>query len=131
MPTYQEEFQHSPADPSGYWLERAAGVHWSTPPTQGIDSSNTPFNTWFADGEINACYNALDYHVENGRGDQVALIHDSPITSSCTTLSYRHLRDEVARFAGVLKAEGIDEDPSVLDDITQCLRSLGLAKEHS
>ncbi|ASJ75081.1 propionyl-CoA synthetase [Granulosicoccus antarcticus] len=114
MTTYQEEFQRSLDDPAAYWLERAKDVHWSTPPSQGIDSSRSPLNTWFADGEINACYNALDVHVENGRGDQPALIHDSPVSSSQSTLSYRELLDQVALFAGVLKASGIDRGDRVM-----------------
>ena len=69
MTAYQEEFQRSLADPSSYWLEKANEVHWFKTPQQGIDASRSPYNTWFADGEINACYNALDIHVENGRGE--------------------------------------------------------------
>lgn len=114
MPNYHAEFQRSLNDPSAYWLERAKDVHWYKAPTQGIDSSHSPFNTWFADGEINACYNALDIHVENGRGEQAALIHDSPVTDSQSTLSYRELRDQVAQFAGVLQAEGIERGDRVM-----------------
>lgn len=114
MAKYLEEFQRSLADPSAYWLERARDVHWITPPTKGIDGSRAPFNTWFADGEINACYNALDVHVEEGRGEQNALIHDSPVTDGKTTFTYRQLRDEVALFAGALKAEGVERGDRVL-----------------
>ncbi len=114
MPNYHAEFQRSLSDPSAYWLERAKDVHWYKAPTQGIDSSHSPFNTWFADGEINACYNALDIHVENGRGEQAALIHDSPVTDSQSTLSYRELRDQVAQFAGVLQSEGIARGDRVM-----------------
>lgn len=114
MANYQAEFQSSVTDPSAYWLEKARDVHWYKAPTQGIDSSHSPFNTWFADGEINACYNALDVHVENGRGEQAALIHDSPVTNSHTTLSYRELRDQVALFAGVLQAEGVGQGDRVM-----------------
>ena len=114
MANYHAEFQRSLSDPSAYWLERARDVHWYKAPTQGIDSSHSPFNTWFADGEINACYNALDIHVENGRGEQAALIHDSPVTDSQSTLSYRQLRDQVAQFAGVLQSEGIERGDRVM-----------------
>lgn len=114
MANYEAEFQRSLTDPSAYWLEQAGDVHWYKPPTQGIDSSQSPFNTWFADGEINACYNALDYHVENGRADQPALIHDSPVTNSHSTLSYRQLRDQVALFAGALQSEGVSRGDRVM-----------------
>ena len=114
MADYLQEHQNSLADPSAYWLEKARDVHWYKPPTQGIDTSQSPFNRWFADGEINACYNAIDIHVENGRGDQLALIHDSPITQTHTTLTYAQLLDNVARFADVLKSEGVGRGDRVL-----------------
>ncbi len=114
MANYHAEFQRSLSDPSAYWLQHAGDVHWYKAPTQGIDSSHSPFNTWFADGETNACYNALDLHVENGRGEQAALIHDSPVTNSKSTLSYRQLRDQVAQFAGVLRSEGVEQGDRVL-----------------
>jgi propionyl-CoA synthetase len=114
MADYLAQHQRSLADPSGYWLERAADVHWYRSPTQGIDTSQSPFNTWFADGEINACYNALDVHVADGRGDQPALIHDSPVTDSHTTYTYSELRDQVASFAGVLRDEGVERGDRVL-----------------
>ncbi|MGQ7845055.1 propionyl-CoA synthetase [Granulosicoccus sp. 3-233] len=114
MANYRAEYQRSLTDPSAYWLERARDVHWYKAPTQGVDTSQSPFNTWFADGEINACYNALDVHVDNGRGEQAALIHDSPLTDSQSTFSYRQLRDQVAQFAGVLQSEGIKPGDRVL-----------------
>ena len=107
MGNYQDQHQQSLSEPSSYWLERAKDVHWYKSPTAGVDTSQSPFNTWFADGEINACYNAVDIHVENGRGEQLAIIHDSPITDSHQTYTYAELQDLTARFAGVLAAEGV------------------------
>lgn len=106
MGNYLDHHQRSLAEPSDYWLEVANDVHWYRKPTQGVDTSNSPFNTWFADGEINACYNAIDVHVANGRGEQVALIHDSPVTDSHKTLTYSELLDQISRFAGALKSYG-------------------------
>lgn len=114
MSTYKTEYQHSLADPSSYWLEHAKDVHWHKTPSQGVDTRQSPFNSWFSDGEINACYNALDVHIENGRADQAALVHDSPVTGSHTTLSYRELRDKVALFAGVLRSHGVEPGDRVL-----------------
>jgi len=114
MGNYKEQHQHSLSDPSGYWLERAKDVHWHKPPTKGVDTTNSPFNTWFADGEINACYNAIDIHVENGRGDQAAIIHDSPVTESHTTYTYQELQSLVSRFAGALKSEGVSQGDRVM-----------------
>lgn len=114
MAEYLKEHQKSLADPSEYWLEKARDVHWFKAPLEGVDTQQSPLNRWFADGEINACYNALDIHVENGRGEQLALIHDSPITNSHTTLTYAELLSKVALFAGAMKATGVNKGDRVL-----------------
>jgi len=94
-------------DPATFWLDAARGIDWSVPPTQAIDATNPPFYRWFPDGELNVAYNALDRHVESGRGEQAALIYDSPVTGSRRVYTYRELRDEVAAFAGVLVEQGV------------------------
>ena len=114
MGNYLDQHQRSLTGPSDYWLEIANDVHWYKKPTQGVDTSNSPFNTWFADGEINACYNAIDIHVANGRGEQVALIHDSPISNSHSTFTYNDLLDQISRFAGVLVSEGVSKGDRVM-----------------
>lgn len=106
MSDYKSEYQQSLDDPGAYWLDKAQDVHWYTRPTVGVNTSNAPFNTWFDDGLINACYNAIDRHVDAGLGDRLALIHESPITDSTTTFTYAQLQDKVARFAGLLVSEG-------------------------
>ncbi|MFK8075801.1 MAG: propionyl-CoA synthetase [Granulosicoccus sp.] len=107
MGNYKDQHQYSLNEPSQYWLEKSQDVHWFKSPKKGVDTSHSPFNTWFEDGEINACYNAIDIHVENGRGDQTALIHDSPITDSHTSYTYLELKDQISRFAGLLKSDGV------------------------
>lgn len=107
MGKYLDQHQHSLAEPSTFWLDKAQDVHWFKSPSKGVDTSTSPFNTWFEDGEINACYNAIDVHVENGRGEQTALIHDSPITDSHTSYTFAELKDQISKFAGVLKSEGV------------------------
>jgi len=114
MSSYQKEHQKSLEDPSKYWLELSNNVSWHKKPTQGVDTSNSPFTTWFADGEINACFNALDVQVNEGRGDQLALIHDSPITGTQQKFTYSKLLDLVKTFAGALKASGIEKGDRVL-----------------
>ena len=79
-----------------------------------LDDSRAPFYRWFAGGRLNTCYNALDRHVERGRVDQLALIYDSPVTSTVRTFSYGELRDEVARFAGALVARGVGRGDRVV-----------------
>jgi propionyl-CoA synthetase len=107
MGRYAEAFQRSLADPEGFWGEAAKDIDWYTAPTQVLDASNPPFYRWFADGVLNTCFNALDRHVRDGRGEAAALIYDSPVTGTSRTYSYTELLDEVARFAGLLRDLGV------------------------
>jgi propionyl-CoA synthetase len=96
------------------WMAEARAVHWFEPPAQLLDDSRPPFYRWFPDGVTNACYNALDVHVANGRGGQTALIVDSPVTSVKTRYSYSELLDAVAHCAGALAARGVSMGDRVL-----------------
>ena len=79
---YRETYAAWTADPEAYWLQAAEAIDWTTKPTRALDDSDAPIYRWFADGEMNTCWNAVDRHVAAGRGDQVAIIHDSPVTRS-------------------------------------------------
>ena len=114
MAGYRELFDTSIADPSAFWADAARAVTWTREPKQILDDSNPPFYRWFPDGELNTCANALDRHVDAGRGEQPALIYDSPVTGSQRTYSYRELLDETARFAGALRALGVDKGDRVV-----------------
>jgi propionyl-CoA synthetase len=94
-------------DPEAFWAEAARGLHWFRPWERVLDDRRRPFTRWFAGGSTNACYNALDRHVAGGRGEQPALIYDSPVTGTVRSYSYRELTDAVARFAGVLAGLGV------------------------
>jgi len=107
MGRYQQAFRRSVTDPDGFWGEAAAAIDWDRRPTVVLDRSRPPFTRWFADGTLNTCFNALDRHVLAGRGEQPALIYDSPVTGTQRSYSYRQLMDEVARFAGVLRGLGV------------------------
>jgi propionyl-CoA synthetase len=107
MGRYAEEFRRSLADPDGFWGEAAKAIDWYKAPTVVLDAANPPFYRWFADGVLNTCFNALDRHVRDGRGDQPALIYDSPVTGTGRTYTYRELLAEVATFAGVLRGLGV------------------------
>jgi propionyl-CoA synthetase len=111
---YAQQYQKSITDKEGFWAEAAEAVHWYKKWDTVLDSSNAPFYRWFVGGIVNTCYNAVDYHVENGRADQPALIYDSPVTNSVKSYTYRELRDEVARFAGVLVALGVEKGDRVI-----------------
>jgi len=112
--SYREEYQRSLLDPEGFWAEAAEDVQWTRRWDRVLDDSGAPFFEWFRGGELNTCANALDVHLESGRGDQLALIHDSPVTGAIRRFSYRELRDQVARLAGALRAQGVRKGDRVL-----------------
>ena len=105
--SYQSVYQSWQSDPQKFWAKAAADVQWYQPWTSVLDATRPPFYRWFDGGELNTCHNALDYHVENDRAEQVALIYDSPVTDTIRQYSYRELRDEVARLAGALASHGV------------------------
>ena len=111
---YAEVHARSLSDPESFWAEAAEAVHWTKRWERVLDDSNPPSYRWFTGGELNTCYNALDLHVENGRGDQAALIYDSPVTDTKRRYTYAELRDEVARFAGVLAGLGVGRGDRVI-----------------
>ncbi|WP_018330526.1 propionyl-CoA synthetase [Actinomycetospora chiangmaiensis] len=111
---YRQAYDRSMTDPDGFWREAASLIDWYTEPTTIMDASALPFSPWFVGGELNTCHNALDRHVDAGRGDQVALIHDSPVTDSQARFTYAELRDLVARFAGVLRSVGVGKGDRVI-----------------
>jgi len=104
---FDETYDRACKDPQGFWAEAAENVHWYRKWDRVLDNSDAPFYRWFTGGQTNVCYNAVDIHVANGRGDQTAIIHESPVTNSQQTLTYRELRQRVSRFAGMLKANGV------------------------
>ncbi len=111
---YDEAYKRSIEDPEGFWGEVARDIHWEKTWDKVLDDSNKPFYRWFTGGRLNTCYNALDVHIADGRGEQPALIYDSPVTDSLKIYTYNELRDEVARFAGVLKAQGVEKGDRVV-----------------
>ncbi|WP_193047844.1 propionyl-CoA synthetase [Mycolicibacterium baixiangningiae] len=114
MSGYRDLFTASIEDPQKFWADAATAVTWIREPTRILDDTNPPFYRWFPDGELNTCANALDRHVDDGRGDQAALIYDSPVTGSKRTYTYRELLDETARFAGALRGLGVEKGDRVV-----------------
>jgi propionyl-CoA synthetase len=112
--SYQDVYARWQADPEGFWAQAAEAVHWYRRWDRALDASRAPFYRWFPGAETNSCYNALDRHVQAGRSGQVALIYDSPVTATLRTYTYRELRDEVARFAGVLASKGVGRGDRVV-----------------
>ncbi|MFI0353689.1 propionyl-CoA synthetase [Actinomadura sp. 9N407] len=114
MGAYAAAYERSIADPTRFWGLAARDVRWLVPPDRVLDDGAPPFYRWFTGGELNTCDNALDRHVEEGRGDQAALIYDSPVTGTVRTYTYRELTDLVARFAGALRALGVQRGDRVV-----------------
>ncbi|MEA2116475.1 MAG: propionyl-CoA synthetase [Thermodesulfobacteriota bacterium] len=114
MGTYKEIFKKSIENPDEFWGEAAESIDWYKKWDNVLDRSNPPFYRWFSGGEMNTCYNAVDRHVENGRGDQTAIIYDSPVTDTIRKISYTELRDQVATFAGALKAQGAEKGDTII-----------------
>jgi propionyl-CoA synthetase len=104
---YRAEYDGWKADPEGYWLKQAQAIDWVAPPKRALFDRGNDSYEWFADARVNTCWNAVDRHVKGGRGDQVAIIHDSPITGAQSKITYAELKDQVASFAGGLAAHGI------------------------
>ncbi len=96
------------------WQRAAEDIHWYQAPATVLDDSNPPFYRWFPDGVTNACYNAVDLHVEEGRGEQLAVIYDSPVTDSQRKYTFAQLQVEVARFAGALAERGVTKGDRVI-----------------
>jgi propionyl-CoA synthetase len=112
--SYRETHEAARSDPARFWDEAAAAIEWERPYDRVLDDSNPPFTRWFAGGRLNTCHNALDRHVAHGRGEQLALIYDSPVTSRIERFTYRALRDRVAQLAGALQALGVEKGDRIL-----------------
>src|SRR6476659_4399176 len=97
---YRELFAASLEDAEAFWADAAEAVTWTHKPSQTLDDSNPPFYRWYPDGELNTCANALDRHVDAGRGEQPALIYDSPVTGPKRSYTYTELLEITSRFAG-------------------------------
>jgi acyl-coenzyme A synthetase/AMP-(fatty) acid ligase len=112
--SYQDIYSKSLADPISFWSKQAERIDWFKQPEKILVKDEDDLYRWFADGELNTCYLALDYHVENGRGEQIALIYDSPVTGKKEQFTYLELKREVAQFAGVLRGLGVEKGDRVV-----------------
>src|SRR5579871_1595649 len=111
---YRRTYDQWRADPQAFWAEAAGRITWSEAPRKVFDPKAGVYGHWFPDGRLNACYNALDRHVEAGRGDQAALLYDSPVTDARRTISYWELLDDVATLGAVLTDLGVEPGDRVL-----------------
>ncbi|WP_323042580.1 propionyl-CoA synthetase [Gemmobacter sp.] len=102
------------ADPEGWWMDQARAIDWVRPPSRALFADQAPIYEWFSDGLVNTCWNAVDRHVQAGRGAQVAIIHDSPVTGTVHKITFAELQDRVARLAGALAAKGVTKGDRVI-----------------
>ena len=114
MRDYKSLYKQSIDDIETFWLDAAQHISWDTLPEIGLDRSNAPFYQWFPDGRLNTCFNAVDRHVLDGRGDQNAIIYDSPITGVKRNISFAELQQQTARFAGMLERLGVQAGDRVI-----------------
>ena len=111
---YHAEYDAWKSDPESYWLNASQAIDWDVTPTRALFERGNNLYEWFSEARVNTCYNAVDRHVENGRGDQVAIIHDSPITNSQSKITYAELQTHVASLAGALAAKGVGKGDRVI-----------------
>ena len=111
---YHETYDRWRADPQAFWAEAARQIAWTSPPKRIFDPDAGVYGRWFPDGRLNACFNALDRHVEAGRGDRIALYYDSPVTATKRAFTYRELMDETATLGAVLSDLGVEAGDRVL-----------------
>ncbi|APX10790.1 AMP-binding protein [Tateyamaria omphalii] len=104
---YRAEYDSWKADPEGWWMQAAQAIDWVKAPTRALSQRGENLYEWFSDAEVNTCWNAVDRHVEAGRGDQTAIIYDSPITGAKSKTSYAELQTQVVSLAGALAARGV------------------------
>ena len=112
--SYASVYQSWKDDPEAFWMEAAQAIDWDQAPSRALSAENAPLYEWFTDAKVNTCWNAVDRHVAAGRGDQVAIIYDSPITGTGSKTTYAELQARVASLAGALKAQGIEAGDRVI-----------------
>ncbi len=135
---YRDVYDSWRANPEAFWLRAAELIDWTRKPKRALFAGNAPIYEWFKDAEVNACWNAVDRHVEQGGGGRTAIIHDSPVTGTCASITYSELRDRVARLAGALAAKGVVAGdrvviymPMIPEAIEACLACARLGAIHS
>ncbi len=111
---YREIYAAWQADPEQFWMQAAEAIDWVQKPSKALFDDQAPIYEWFADGLVNSCWNAVDRHVLAGRGDQIAIMHESPITHSTKGITYKQLQDRVASLAGALRMRGVEKGDRVI-----------------
>ena len=114
METYKNEYHRSLKDPEGFWMEQADGIKWFKKPEKGLSVDENGFYRWYKGGKLNTSYLMLDYHIENGRGDQLGLIYESPVSFTQKKYTYKEMLFETSRIAGMLQELGVEKGDTVI-----------------
>lgn len=114
MTSFDEIYSGWQQDPEAFWINAAQAIDWDRAPSKALFGENAPHYEWFSDGLVNTCHNAVDRHVDAGHGARTAIIYDSPVTGTKRQISYGELRDNVARLAGALRAQGVAKGDRVI-----------------
>ena len=112
--SYKDTYASWMNNPEAFWMNIANAIDWHTKPTVALNRDNAPLYEWFTDAKVNTCYNAVDRHVLSGRGNQAAIIYDSPVTDTKYSITYSELQEKVASLAGALLAQGISKGDRVI-----------------
>lgn len=112
--SYKEIYEAAQADPEKFWMEQAEKIDWIKKPSKALFDDRAPFYEWFRDGLVNTCYNAVDRHVEQGRGDQAAIVYDSPITGTKDKVTFAELQEQTARLGGALQRQGVEKGDRII-----------------
>ncbi|NCV17208.1 MAG: propionyl-CoA synthetase [Rhodobacterales bacterium] len=112
--SYKKVYNSWKNDPEAFWMTAADAIDWVTKPSKALFADRAPFYEWFSDSEVNTCYNAVDRHVLNGRGDQKAIIYDSPMTGTKYSITFSELLEKVSVLAGALTNNGISKGDRVI-----------------
>ncbi|XP_022415649.1 acyl-CoA synthetase short-chain family member 3, mitochondrial isoform X4 [Delphinapterus leucas] len=111
---YKTHFAASVADPERFWGKAAEQISWYKPWTKTLENRHSPSTSWFVEGMLNICYNAIDRHIENGKGDKIAIIYDSPVTNTKATITYKEVLEQVSKLAGVLVKHDVKKGDTVV-----------------
>ncbi|XP_012297515.1 acyl-CoA synthetase short-chain family member 3, mitochondrial isoform X1 [Aotus nancymaae] len=111
---YKTHFAASVTDPERFWGKAAEQISWYKPWTKTLENKHSPSTSWFVEGMLNICYNAIDRHIENGKGDKIAIIYDSPVTNTKATFTYKEVLEQVSKLAGVFVKHGIKKGDTVV-----------------
>ena len=112
--SYKKVYNSWKNDPEAFWMTAADAIDWVTKPSKALFADRAPSYEWFSDSEVNTCYNAVDRHVLNGRGDQKAIIYDSPMTGTKYSITFSELLEKVSVLAGALTNNGISKGDRVI-----------------